>query len=545
MHKSVVGVVSVALVAGVAATVVITRQHEPAAEASTAPCAFGRSLRVTAAPEIAPVLTAVFQQTTAVGSCPMPTVLSGDPATTADLVKRSKTAAPDVWVPDSSTWLTGLKVAGRGSAVTGTSVGSSPIVAAVSASAAVRSPAGEASGWGSLLPGSGAVSGPVRWDVPAPATSFVGTATVVGLRDSLTGRSSAGSDLATLARSARLDAAVDPQSRLDSVAAGVAVPATEQQVYAYNRTAAKAPVAAVYPAGAAASSADYPFAVLTTDPAGQALAAALLADLRSPSGQALVTAAGFRDTSGKAGTVLDGQSDVDGALAVPAAPPAAAATKAALSALRSLTEGSRVLTVIDVSGSMATPVPGASGASRLDLALRATVTGLASYPDSTRAGIWTFSTNLTRSTDYQQLVPIVPLGQGADGSSGRAKLGQALASIAVKPQGGTGLYDTVLAAVRDVQKGWDGGFANSVILVTDGVNDDDSGGIDLPTLLATLKSEQVPGKPVHVFPIAYGSEADAAALQQVVQVTGGTVYLARDPRDIGKVIQDAIGRRAS
>ena len=47
-----------------------------------------------------------------------------------------------------------------------------------------------------------------------------------------------------------------------------------------------------------------------------------------------------------------------------------------------------------------------------------------------------------------------------------------------------------------------------------------------------------------VFAIAYGPSGDLAALQQITQVTGGQAYAARDPRTIGSVMLDAIGRRA-
>jgi hypothetical protein len=175
--------------------------------------------------------------------------------------------------------------------------------------------------------------------------------------------------------------------------------------------------------------------------------------------------------------------------------------------------------------------------------LQAAVNGLALYPDDTVAGLWTFSTNLTPTTDYQQVVPMVTLGRAADGSNGRQRLAQGLAGVKVT-DGWTGLYDTVLAAVREVRKDWDPQRVSSVVLITDGANEDPQGGIDLPTLLQTLRQENDPDKPVPVFAIAYGPSGDLAALQQITQVTGGQAYAARDPRTIGSVMLDAIGRRA-
>jgi hypothetical protein len=81
-----------------------------------------------------------------------------------------------------------------------------------------------------------------------------------------------------------------------------------------------------------------------------------------------------------------------------------------------------------------------------------------------------------------------------------------------------------------------------VVLITDGANNDKHG-IDLRTLLRTLTAERDPSKPVAVFAVAYGASADVSALRRITAVTGGATYVATDPRAIGSVIADAIGRR--
>jgi Mg-chelatase subunit ChlD len=288
---------------------------------------------------------------------------------------------------------------------------------------------------------------------------------------------------------------------------------------------------------------DYPYVVLAAQHSRRVLADELLADLRGESGRHLLAAAGFRDAQGVAGEALTATvrgASLDTGLGVV---PDTAAVTSATRALGVVTRGSRVLAVIDVSGSMATPVPGASGATRLDLALHAAANGLALYPDDTQAGLWTFSTHLTRSTDYAVQVPIVPLGPSANGISGRLRLAQALAAVRVKPNGNTGLYDTALAAVREVRRNWDPARANSVVLITDGANDDDQG-ITLSQLLRALRAEKDPARPVTLFAIAYGPASDVSSLSAITAVTGGRTYAARDPRAIGQVLMDAIGRRA-
>jgi Mg-chelatase subunit ChlD len=127
--------------------------------------------------------------------------------------------------------------------------------------------------------------------------------------------------------------------------------------------------------------------------------------------------------------------------------------------------------------------------------------------------------------------------------SGRVRLAQGLNTVSVKPNGDTGLYDTALAAVREVRRNWDPTRANSVVLITDGANDDDQG-IGLSQLLRTLRQENDPSRPVALYAVAYGPASDVPSLSAIASATGGRVYEARDPSTVGSALMDAIGRRA-
>ncbi|MCW2574514.1 MAG: uncharacterized protein JWR66_544, partial [Modestobacter sp.] len=108
--------------------------------------------------------------------------------------------------------------------------------------------------------------------------------------------------------------------------------------------------------------------------------------------------------------------------------------------------------------------------------------------------------------------------------------------------GGTGLYDTTLAAVRASRDAYDPKSVSSVVLITDGENEDDTG-IQLDALLDTLRGEADPTRPVKVIAIALGPDADLGALQQIADATGGAAYQALDPEDLQGVLFDAIRRR--
>jgi Ca-activated chloride channel family protein len=209
----------------------------------------------------------------------------------------------------------------------------------------------------------------------------------------------------------------------------------------------------------------------------------------------------------------------------------------------SITRGARMLAVFDVSGSMGQQVPGAGGATRMDLARRAAAGAMPLLPRGSEVGLWEFATDLVGRSDHRELVSVGPLDGPDGGDDRRAALALGVAGLQQIPDGGTGLYDTTLAAVRAVRHGWDPDRVNSVVLLTDGRNDD-SDGIDLAALLAQLRAEDDPQRPVPVISLVYGPDADAAALRAISEATGGATYVARDPRQVGQIMLDAFGRRA-
>jgi Ca-activated chloride channel homolog len=208
--------------------------------------------------------------------------------------------------------------------------------------------------------------------------------------------------------------------------------------------------------------------------------------------------------------------------------------------LDAVRQDARLLAVVDVSGSMAAPFPGWGGSSRLDLALRAAGAGLELYQDSTEVGLWSFSEDVSGGSDHQELVPIAPLDASGDG--GRQALALAMTGMRAVPDGGTGLYDTTLAAVRTVRAGWDPARVNAVVLLTDG-DDTDDDGIGLDELLATLRTEQEPGRPVPVITVAYGDGDGAQSLAAISGATGGASYQVSDPGQIREIFLDAVGQR--
>jgi hypothetical protein len=216
------------------------------------------------------------------------------------------------------------------------------------------------------------------------------------------------------------------------------------------------------------------------------------------------------------------------------------AVEGVLSTWIAVTLPARMLAVIDVSGTMRGAVPSAGGASRMDITKAAAAQGLSLFGDDWAVGLWIFSTNMGGGLDYKELVPIGPL------SATRNQLVGALQTVQVKRRGDTGLYDTLLAGYKNVQDGWQAGRINSMVVLTDGIgNDDPEGGISLPGLLDQLGRIKDDKRPVQVIIIGLGDAINRGPLDQVVRTTGGGVFVAEDPAKIGEIFLRAISLRPS
>jgi hypothetical protein len=78
-----------------------------------------------------------------------------------------------------------------------------------------------------------------------------------------------------------------------------------------------------------------------------------------------------------------------------------------------------------------------------------------------------------------------------------------------------------------------------------GTNDLAGGGLTLSQLLSKLASEQQADRPIQVISIGVGPEADAGALQQISQATGGRTFVAKDPAAAAQTLVLAFAGRLS
>jgi Ca-activated chloride channel homolog len=472
---------------------------------------------------------------------------AASPAPTPAAQGAVTVAVPDVWVADSSTWLVRVRAAGPNLVPPqAPSIARSPVVLAMPEPVAAtlgwpnapitwstllqRMTSGQPLKVGIVEPNRDAVglAGLVALgNAAASAGAAAEQATIAAMRALVAGRTSAYSDLMT-----HFPKSAEPAAL---AAALMAAPMSEHSLIAYNQTSPAVKLAGFYiePAPPAL---DYPYAVMpgiSADKSG--LAEDLRNALAGDSFQDHLAAAGLRDHdgagAGRSFPILPGAP-----ASVPGGQLDGVTVAKALTTWISVTRPARMLAVIDISGSMALPVPSAGGASRGQVSVAAAQQGMALFDDSWAVGLWTFSTNLDGANDYRQLLPIGKM------SEQRSQLQAALASVAPIPNGQTGLYDTVLAAYKTVQAGWDPSSVNSVVLLTDGQNQDPSG-ITLDELVEQLKSTMDVRRPIQVIAIGIGDEVSEAELTRITSTTGGGTFIARDPSAIGPIFIKALSLR--
>ncbi|WP_173924469.1 VWA domain-containing protein [Agromyces sp. Marseille-P2726] len=523
----------------------------PLFAAAESGCADEQRIVVIADTSIAPALTDIAEEFDAESeACVSTEIKSQDSADTAAVLASGGVDA-DAWIPESSVWTDRMAATAASlgqntpELEVGEPIATSPVVFAAAATNAAAI-ASEPVTWTRVL------GGALPTILPNPEASSASLAGLLALR----GHSSPDDPRQFAGAMIELGKSIPASTSAAFGALGASaqpsvVITTEAQVAAYNLDEPAETLVAAYPADGTVLL-DYPFVRLpvradadaegeqASDEAEGADPAQTRADLLAAFEEAArasterLAAAGFRGADGT-GTV-----EVPGlATNAPAGAAAELDSAAQLEILRAwavLTLRSRMLAVVDVSGSM--EEPSESGLRRIDIFQQAAVGAMQKFSGEVELGMWVFSTARNGDLDYEELVPIAPL---ADQTHTQHLVG-AIQSLPDRLGGATGLYDTTLAAVQRVRETYDPDMVNSVLLITDGRNEDENG-IDLETLLAELAKMDDPAKPVPVIMIGFGPDTDLDAMQRIAHATKGGAYSASKPEDLGNVLVDALSQR--
>lgn len=473
-------------------------------------------VRVSAAPAIAPALAAAAQALAKRPDAPCAAyiIASEEPFSVAGSLAGP--GRPDAWVTDSTVWVGRANAVSRAAVKSSAPFATSPVLVAMADPAASK--LGDRLGWADLLGGGVAVR------IPDPNRSAIARLALGVASESI-----------PAAKLQALAAAAAPRATgsvtLDGVTAdgpGVAAVVSQAQLVAWNAAHPDQALAAVAPAEGAPAL-EYSLVPLTTDAAKAALVTGLETFLRSGEAEKLLQTSGFRTHDGrpKDPSPLYGQISVtdqsnDAATATAAALWGAAARK------------TQALLAVDVSGSM---LQRTTEGTRLDMVQRAAARAVAGASPTVIASLWIYSLHVgARADDFRQLTDY-----GLVGSS--ASLGafvEAVDGLDSYVGGGSGLYDTIAAAYDRAREKWRPGYANTLVVVADGPNEDDYG-LSLDLLKSRLTAAKDPRRPVRVVVLGLGGRADEDAMRQVVAITGGEYVATTGVDDLQPALVKALG----
>jgi Bacterial extracellular solute-binding protein/von Willebrand factor type A domain len=489
------------------------------------------TLTLAAADEIAPAIEDVLEENDGEIStpqgCAQVELVWMDPVQAVQAISSGQ-KAPDLWVPDTSAWLSRLPADLQERR--NWQLAKTPVV----------------------LAGPRGAERPATWlealsardaTLLDPRSSGAGVGALAALQAEATYGKTTGTDLsAWLVEKAQSapDYSLDDHDLLTNAAGGGAdsgwFPTTEQRFIERAEDGGLDSLSAFTPKSGSVLL-DYPLMPVGTENTGLATAAAeeLASRLASSSGQKRLAEAGFRPASAEP---TESSAGVGRITEIGVVQPLAVGNM--LHTWVTLSTDSRMLVVLDVSGSME---EFAGSDTRVALARDAALAALSTMPSRWEVGLWAFSVGLGNGDrDYRDLAPVRELGASSGASTHQDVLARAARKLPSLVGGGTALYDTALAAYEDAIAGYDKGRLNTVVLMTDGRNEDPNG-LRLPRLLDELERRHDEQRPVQMITIGMGPQADTGALQQIADVTGGQSYVAGDPRDIEEIFNDALLER--
>lgn len=268
-----------------------------------------------------------------------------------------------------------------------------------------------------------------------------------------------------------------------------AVAATAQQLGTGGLTAFR-------PVGTAPL-ADYPAALLSgpwVDKTQNLIASRFIDFLRAPEQAGALATEGFGPAIGSA----------------PANPDRAALQKVQAT-LANPVLGVNATVLLDVSSSMGTAEGSMTRLANAGAALASTLTVM---PPDFGLGLWTFGKNLDGTTPYKVQVPTDLLTD-----TQRNAVGSAVTTPKATQSTTDQAYPSLLAAYRAAVAAYSPGRTNSILVITDGPDDDSS--LTGSALVAEITAATKSDKPVRIDVVVVGGQG-TQTMQTLAQQTGGT-----------------------
>ncbi|WP_298038989.1 substrate-binding domain-containing protein [uncultured Microbacterium sp.] len=507
----------------VVVSVIFTKRSAVADGADDAPTSacIAEGMRIIADPSVADALRAVVDDAQTADGCAALSVTEVDSVVTADSLAEGNAPEFDIWVPDSDMWPSYVTAQSKTTGATPVELAVGDIVASTPVVFAANEDVAEV--LGSRDVGFSSLTRPDALDIkaalPDPTRISSSSAALLSLQTAVAGDARTFTGL-ILSRALGAPTTADALE-IAATTGNIAV-TTEQALRQHVEADG---LVAIYPADVQPSL-GIPLVTAAGASAGPLAAADAISAAMQTAGDRLADY-DLRDAVG-----VDASSEDAAAIT----PMDSVNQAEVLRTWRVLTAPSRMLALSDVSGSMNQLVDGSQ--TRISLFEQAAVRAIHSLSDDSSMAVWAFSSRRIGAQDWQEVLPFGPLGDPEH----KKRAIETASSLRTYVGGGTGLYDSVYAAVKYMKETYVPGEINLVLLNTDGYNEDDDG-LDLRGLLEELEKLYDPATPVPVIAIGYGPDTDQDALEQIAAATEGAAYQALQPADITTVLVDAVTQR--
>ena len=259
---------------------------------------------------------------------------------------------------------------------------------------------------------------------------------------------------------------------------------------------------------------DYSLVTAAGSPGVGVAGFALRQQLTNDDGRAALTAAGFR--------LPDAEATGPGVPGMPSGAvtylpdPSAAQQAAMVKTWTGVKTDARMLALVDTSGSMKEKE---GDKTRMALAGEAAQTAVTIFPNTSQVGLWTFGVDSGGpGQDWSEVVPIRQLDEAVDGKPQRQVLGEALPASGDHRSGRHRPLRQPSRRIRaDEVSTYVPGRVNSVILLTDGRNEDPNGiSLDAASRARSARVKD-PAKPIVIVTVGMGQGVDTAALAAVAR----------------------------
>lgn len=527
-------IVALAVAAGVLVGLRLAAHEGGSSGAAGAACGGREVLRVAVAPELAPVVERAAADIGAApaGGCRLVAVTASDTY-----------QGGEAWVPASAAW---ARLARFQFAPQPAALARSPVVVAA------PRPLAEALGWPGRQPGWAALATAVnsgqipRFSMGSPLGDTAGLLAALEIQGAMA-RTTTDPGIAQMralsvrarlaepeASPARLLERMAQQTDPAAAARDVgAFPVTEQQLWQYAKSPHPVPLAALYPPDGLLE-ADYPL-LLTPKAAGdgqlRSLATRLTERMHAKEFAPALTERGLRPAGDDAAAPrADGLAERYAApMELPDGVAEWAATWAQYKRLAYHT-----LLLVDASASMNDPVRDRSGAAttKAGLLRAAGVQAAELFGDETSLGVWMFASPGADAPPYTVALPFGPMSGKVGDVPRREAMRRMAENYKAYPSAGTPLFETVLRGVADLEQRYQPDAVNLVVVLTDGRDEDSRYSMPKEQFIARLTALRDPARPVMVFAIGYGGDADMAVLREMAQLTGGRAVASNDPGDL-------------